>query len=177
MLTPPPHAYAQFLTNMIVLFKLVTKQDRALHCFQQGIVPCAPSLLSHLHTHTCHYNTPLYILSSTVVVWTPLIQITSSYPKTRVSGSTLRWSQPGPKNLTSFTPLMIKMDELCACDWLYVYIFIHQNIAVCVLWSDTLIAGLLACDFFLLGCYVLDTVCAAIFSFFFFSNNWHTLPE
>lgn len=174
MLTHPPlHAYAQFLTNMIVLFKLVTKQDRALHCFQQGIVPCAPSLLSHLHTHTCHYNTPLYILSSKdmVVVRTSLIQITSSYPKTRVSGSTLRWSQPGPKNLTSFTPLMIKMDELCACDWLYVYIFIHQNIAVCVLWSDTLIAGLLACDFFsvrvLCSWY---SMCSYIFflSFFFF---------
>lgn len=54
------HTCAQFRTHRCYINNLdqirYQTTHRALHCFQQGIVPCAPRLFSHAHTHTYHHS-------------------------------------------------------------------------------------------------------------------------
>lgn len=78
-------------------------------------------------------------------------------PKPFVNGSTWWWSQHGPKNLTSVTPLYDKIDKLCVWLALCVYIYVHQNIAVCLFLIWYVNSWIVGMWLFLLGCYVLDT--------------------
>lgn len=115
---------------------------RTLHCFQQGFVPCAPRLVGHTHTHTVtHRHTPSQHTSlNNRGSNGPSLSRRQGLGSQILTQTFCKWFHHfwvhlhmGLKTLPQLLPFYDKMNKLCVWYALCVYIYVHRNIAVCLL--------------------------------------------